>query len=319
MSAGRRHAVTVVAALAGLALLAFAVGRAGAAEIADGIRRVGWGLVPVLGLAGLRFLVRAGSWRLCMPPAARLPLRQAFTVFLAGDALGSMTPLGLAASEPTKIFLARHRLATRESVAALALDNLVYAGSIVAMIAIGTVVAVITVPLPSEWREAGLAAVLVLAAGVVVAQRLLRGTWDAARGPRPAWRQPLATLRQSVLLFSAEHAPRVWRVFLLDGLFHALAVLEVFLVLRWVAGDPSPTVAQAVVFETLNRVVTVVFKFVPFRVGVDEAVSGALAPVLALQGATGVTLALVRKARNLIWAGVGLLLIAAPAPSADRP
>ena len=52
-------------------------------------------------------------------------------------------------------------------------------------------------------------------------------------------------------------------------------MLEVFLTLRWLLGDRSPTLAQAIVFEALNRVVTVAFKFVPFRVGVDEALSGA--------------------------------------------
>ena len=56
-------------------------------------------------------------------------------------------------------------------------------------------------------------------------------------------------------------------------------MLEVFLTLRWLLGDRSPTLEQAIVFEALNRVVTVVFKFVPFRVGIDEALSGGLAPV----------------------------------------
>jgi hypothetical protein len=319
----RRHVVTVAAALAGVVLLAYAVVQAGTAQIASGVRRVGWGLAPILGLAGLRFLVRAEAWRLCMPPAARLPLRQAFAAFLAGDAVGSVTPLGLAASEPAKVLLTSHRLATREAVASLALDNLIYAGSIAAMIAIGAATAIATVPLPVEWREAGVALLALLVAGVGVALRALRGTWRDGWGERPAWRRPLASLRQSVMRFSAEHAPRLWRVFALDGLFHALAVLEVFLVLRWLLGDRSPTLAQAVVFEALNRTVTVVFKFVPFRVGVDEALSGALAPVLAVQSATGVTLALVRKARNLVWAGAGLLLVAAhPAPggpAVDRP
>jgi hypothetical protein len=104
--------------------------------------------------------------------------------------------------------------------------------------------------------------------------------------------------------------------------FHTLAVLEVFLTLRWLVGDGSVTVSQAVVFEALNRVVTVAFKFVPFRIGVDEALSGALAGLLSVQPVTGVTLAVVRKIRNLFWTGIGLSLIAVPvreAPVTDRP
>jgi hypothetical protein len=49
---------------------------------------------------------------------------------------------------------------------------------------------------------------------------------------------------------------------------------------------------------------------VPFRVGVDEALTGALAPALAVAAAVGVTLAIVRKVRNLFWAAIGLMLMA---------
>ena len=100
-------------------------------------------------------------------------------------------------------------------------------------------------------------------------------------------------------------------MFALDLLFHALAVIEVFITLQWLLGDRPVTFAQAIVFEALNRVVTVAFKFVPFRIGVDEALSGALAAVLAIDPAAGVALAVVRKIRNLFWSGVGLAIVAA--------
>jgi hypothetical protein len=125
-----------------------------------------------------------------------------------------------------------------------------------------------------------------------------------------------------VLSFSTDQPVRLAQIFLLDLSFHVLAVLEIFLTLRWLLGDRSPTLSQAIVFEALNRVVTVVFKFVPFRVGIDEALSGGIAPVIAVQPVAGVTLAVVRKVRNLVWTGVGLALIAAhPAhaePATDR-
>src|SRR5688572_24361152 len=153
-----RHTLTVLAAVGGLALFAYAVRRAGVLEIVDGVRKVGWGFLVILGLAGARFLVRACAWRLCMPPQSRLSIGQAFSAFVAGDAIGNLTPLGMAASEPTKVFLTRHRLATRESVASLATDNLLYAASIVAMVALGVVVALVTIPLSLEWREGAIVA-----------------------------------------------------------------------------------------------------------------------------------------------------------------
>ena len=222
-----------------------------------------------------------------------------------------MTPLGLLASEPTKVFLTRHHLAPRESVSSLALENLVYAASVIAMVGIGVAVLLSTVSLPLTWFWLAVGILAALGVTAIVALRLLRGTWDDERGRRPRWRERLAGVRVAVLGFSADYQRRLWRVFALDLLFHALAVIEVFVTLQWLLGDRSVTLAEAIVFESLNRVVTVAFKFVPFRIGVDEALSGALAAVLAIDPAAGVALAVVRKIRNLFWSGVGLMVIAA--------
>ena len=308
----RRQLITVAAALAGLLLFIYAVRAAGYDEIRDGVRRVGWGLLVILLLGGLRFVLRAECWRLCVPggtgsgKGGRLTLAQALVAFLAGDAVGSVTPLGLLASEPAKVFLTRHHLATRESVSSLALENIVYAASVVVMAATGGVVLLATTPLSLEWRETLVAAVVlgVIAVGLGIAG-LRRGFGSAL--PRFALRDRLSSLRQQLHGFDTA---TIARVFALDLVYHALAVFEILITLDWLLPGRTPTLAQAIVFEALNRVVTVVFKFVPFRVGVDEALNGALAPVLALNVAAGVTLAVIRKVRGLFWAGIGLIFVA---------
>ena len=318
MTAGRRRLLTAASTVAGVALFVFVVRRAGAADILDGIQRVGWGLVVLLLLAGIRFLLRSQSWRLCMPDGARLPLGRAFRAFLAGDSVGNITPLGLVASEPTKVFLSRHHLATRDAVASLAAENVIYAASVATMVSLGLVVVLVTVPLPPSWQWALGASLAAIGLAVIAGRRLLRGTWDDSRGSRPGWREQIAAVRQAVAAFSEGQTGRLQRAYALDLLYHATAVLEVFLTLRWVLGDRSPSLTQAIAFEALNRVVIVAFKFVPFRVGIDEALTGAVAPMLALDPAAGITLAVVRKVRNLFWTGVGLAIIAAhPAQSAS--
>ena len=314
-----RRALTIIGALAGAALFYWAVRAAGVPDILQGIQRVGWGLLVILALGGLRFALRAAGWRLCMPPDTRLTLRQAFGAFVAGDAVGSVTPLGLLASEPTKVLLIRHHLATRGAAASLAVENLVYAASVAAMVAAGLVVMLATVPLPAAWRWVAVAGLGAAAIGAVVVVRVMRGTWDLSRGPRPRWRERLAAVRATALEFTVGHPARLWRVFALHLGFHVLAIVDVYLTLWWVL-DAAPTLAQAIIFEALNRVITVGFKFVPFRIGVDEASSGALATLLAMDPAVGVAQALVRKVRNLFWAGVGLAVVAAhPARTESTP
>ena len=309
-----RFFLTFLALLAGLALFVYAVRQAGAAEIASGIAGIGWGLVPVLLLGGLRFVLRALSWRLCMPANLRMPFARVFSAFLAGDAIGNVTPLGPVVSEPAKVFLTRHRLATGEAIASLAIDNAIYAASVVAMIGIGALVLLATVPLPFLWQESAIVLLVALLLGGLLALRLMRGVWSGDT-TRPVWRQQLAGLRETVRGFTAGHPARLARILGLHAGFHALSVLETFIVLDWLLGG-SATLAQAFVLATLNRVVQVAFKFVPFLVGVDEASSGALAQLLNVDVGAAVTLAVVRKIRVLFWTGAGLLLtVGYPAPA----
>jgi hypothetical protein len=174
-----------------------------------------------------------------------------------------------------------------------------------------------TVPMPFAWQEWGVAALILLVAAGLAGLRLVRGTWSPEQGPRPAWRERLAGVRQSVLGFSAANPGRLWQAFGLGMAFHALAVFEVYLTLGWIDPLGAPTLSQSVVFEALNRVQMLAFKFVPFRVGVDEALSGALAPALAMPAAVGVTLAIVRKVRNLFWAAIGFLVLGSSSLALD--
>ena len=186
----RQYLLTGVAALGGLALFAYAVRSVGLAPISEGIRRVGWGLVPILALGGVRFGLRTQAWRLCMRPAARLPFRPALAAFLAGDAIGSVTPLGLAASEPTKAFLSRHHLATSDAVV-VARDRQPGVRGLGARRWWASASSCCS---PASrcrsngrngaWRPSS----LLVAAGAVAGVRLLRGTWSPEQGPRPAWR-----------------------------------------------------------------------------------------------------------------------------------
>ncbi len=324
MTSPRRQAVVTVAGVAvGAVLFTYAVGRVGLDALSDGVRRVGWGLVAILALGGVRFLLRAQCWRLCLPPSVRLDLPHAFGAFLAGDAVGNVTPLGVLASEPTKVLLTRHHLATIDSVASLTLENMLYGVSVMAMLAVGLILLLATTPVPDlVWWIAIIALVaLVTAAAVVVA--FLRIPADLERRLATGWRTRLARLRGEVSGFALDHPGRLARVFSLHVAFHVLAVVETFLTLQWLLGASSPTAAQAVIFETVNRFTTVAFRFVPFRIGVDEATSGAIAPLLALTAAVGVTLAVIRRTRVLFWSAVGLLLLAThparrPSPAVQR-
>jgi hypothetical protein len=108
--------------------------------------------------------------------------------------------------------------------------------------------------------------------------------------------------------FYRKHPRKFLPIILLETAFHSIGVFEVWFILRGVM-DVAPNFLTAFLLETINRAILVVFKLVPFLVGVDEAGAQFISDALALGAAIGVTLAIVRKGRVLFWTGLGVILI----------
>lgn len=315
--AGRQAIVSVAGATLGGVLFVWSVDRVGVEALLEAVRRVGWGALAILAIGGLRFAVRAQCWRWCLPRGVSLDYPRAFSAFLAGDAVGNVTPLGLLASEPTKVLLTRHHLATLDSAASLTLENILYTFSVLGMIAFGLSLLLATTVVPAAIRWSAAGGLGIIASVAVAAVVLLRRPVEPLVHPRSSFRGRVTRLRAEISRFAVEHPRRLAAVFSLQIAFHALAVFETYLTLEWLLGEQSPSAVQAILFETVNRLTTVLFKFVPFRLGVDEAASGAAASLFAVTAAAGVALAVIRRGRVLFWSAVGLLLIATH-PAADR-
>lgn len=305
---------------AGLALFAVTLRQTGVDPILDGIRRAGIGFPAIVALAGTRLWLRAKAWTLCTDDPASLPTGDAFRAVVAGDALGNLTPLGLLASEPAKAAFVRHRLSLMAALSGITIENLLYTVSVALVIVSGTVALLLTFDVPRTLQLASVGAMAsvlaIVVAGVVVLARgwrLLSGlvAWLDRRAPR-ALRTRLGKLRDvedRIYGFNQRHPGRLWRVLGLDSVFHALGVAEIWLTLALLTGTWHGLLT-VFVLEAVNRTITVAFKFVPLRLGVDEAGTEVLTRTLGLGSGLGVTMAIVRKARVLTWSAVGVALLA---------
>ena len=321
----------LLAAAGGLVLLVYFVQRAGIPDVAAGIQRIGWAFLPILGLAGLRLLARAAAWLRCMPDGHGLRLRHVFPAVLAGDALGNLTPLSVLIGEPAKAIYLRGRAPLAGVLPALAVETLFYALTTVVVVAAGGAALLLRLrPPAAEWLATAipLATVVLLAvaahaiiwtrtplvgrAAAWLAQRVLAGGVVAGAAAR---------LRDAEARVHRDY-PRGWRrplgVTALEGAFHVLAVTEVALMLSLLSDRPV-TLADALVFEAANRFITVVFKFVPLRIGVDEAGTAVFAAALQFGPAAGVTMALVRKGRMLVWMSIGVAAVIRRGLSGPEP
>ncbi|MDP1572309.1 MAG: lysylphosphatidylglycerol synthase transmembrane domain-containing protein [Vicinamibacterales bacterium] len=312
-------------AVIGLLLLVLTVRQVGWDSVREGLASLGWWFLAIVALGGLRFAARTRSWMACAAPVAGdaetapLGFRHTFGAVLAADALGNVTPLGLLASEPAKVLLVRRRLSTATGLSSVATDNVFYTTSVLLMIAVGAIVFFRRAAVPPNLALAGQGLVVLALASLVVAFLVARR--------RPAVLSRLAEVAARVtgrakrspdFLREVEHrfyallqwpAGRIARVAGWQVVFHVAAIAEVYLVLRLLPGASEATLVDAFVLETAGRLVTVLFKFVPFRLGVDEAGAALVARALQFDPTVGVALALVRRLRIFCWNGAGLVIL----------
>lgn len=315
--------IGILFAILGLALFAYSVRKAGISQIAEGIQRLGVAFVLVLALSAVRQIVRSLAWTKCFEPPYRLAFRDAFAARVMGDALGNIIPLAsVAVSEPSKAAFVRHRVPLMAGLSALAIENIFYSLSVVLFIFSGMAALLLSFTLPKPLRYAAfgsLVAIIVIAplSYLIVRKRwrFLSGAfiWLHRRAGEPRWTGTASarvqTLEDRVYGFYDRNQRRFLAIFALETCFHLAGIAEIYVTLFFISETLAPTLLTAFILESVNRVINVAFKFVPLRTGVDEYGSGALAKVLGFTRASGVTLAIVRKARDIFWTTIGVALI----------
>jgi hypothetical protein len=107
--------------------------------------------------------------------------------------------------------------------------------------------------------------------------------------------------------FYRRHPRRFLPICLLEAAYHILGVAEVAFILSRLSDAVS--LLNAFLLESVSRLITIVFKLVPFVVGVDEAGSQFVGETVAAGVGVGITIAIIRKGRILFWTAIGLLLI----------
>ena len=315
--------IGIIFAILGLLLFAYTVREAGVDKIIDGIQRLGAGFLLILAISSIRHIVRSLAWVRCFEPPYNLRFRDAFTARLMGEALGNIIPfLSFAVSEPSKAAFVRRRVPLMAGLSALAIENIFYSLSVVLIIFSGMTTLLITFPLPKPLRYAAIGSLIVILIivplGYLIIRKQLRFlsgafTWLGNRVKGKAWIESASartkTLEERVYGFYDRNRERFLLILALEICFHLAGIAEVYVTLSFISTTLAPTLLTAFILESVNRVITVAFKFVPLRTGVDEYGSRALAKVLGFAPESGVTLAIVRKVRDIFWTAIGVALI----------
>lgn len=317
---GRIKLLGIVLTLVGIGLFCYFVWSVGPKDILGNIERFGMaGFAIILLLYLARIFTRAFAWKLSVYKPYRLGLRDTIPAVIIGEAMSSMIPLGILISGTAKAVAVRKRLPLVVGLSSVATENLFYSFVTAVFLMLGALSFVRGFPLEDGWRWpidvliAVLGVLLILGIVMVIKQwhfasetceKLYRR--GIARGVLERGRTEVRLFENLIYGFYRRHPRRFLPICLFEAAFHLLGVAEVWLVLYRI-GASSPL--NAFLLESVSRLVTIVFKLVPFVVGVDEAGSQFVAETIAAGAGIGIAIAIIRKGRILFWTAVGLLLI----------
>jgi hypothetical protein len=308
-----------LAALLGLGLLGYLVFRTGPGVVWKQAQEVGWGLVLIIILGGFSQFIRTCAWRQAlMCDIRKLSWSRSIGAQLASDACGQLGLAGKLLGEGIRVSLLHSVVPLAIGISSCGIDGGMHLLTAAVVAVLGISIALLRFPLSDQWRvyalvfSAVLIALVVLAAVAVASRWRLMGNAARAIGRLPQlhnWiigKQPtIDSAEHNLLTFRSEAPTAFWASLILSLLWHALAVLEVYLILLFMRA--KITLVGAFAMEGLTKVINLVGALNPGNLGTYEGGNMLVADMFGVTATAGLTLALCRRARTIFWAGVGVV------------
>jgi glycosyltransferase 2 family protein len=307
--------------LVGVALFVYLVERTGPSTILSDVRLFKANFILLLLTSGTRQCFRTVAWNHCIEQGHRnLSFLDLFQIRLAAETITGLTFAGPFLGETAKAYVVAQRMPLAYGLSSIVIENLIYSLSVVFFIVSGVLLLLLKFAVPEPMRIAsllvGLAVLLPMLAAFVIIRRkwmVLGKLLDRLKSRGVKWsfirrqEQKIRLFEENVVGFYGRHRRIFFWVLLLEVLSCFTGVIEAYIILKVTAGRSS--LSTAFIIESVYRAVNVIFAFVPLRVGVDEGGAALALNALGYSLAEGVSLAIIRKIRTLLWMGIGLLIV----------
>ena len=310
-----------VLTLSGIALFSYFVYSVGVTEILKNIEKFGGvGFAVILLIYFSRIVMRASAWKLSVYEPYSLRLRDTIPAVIIGEAMSSILPLGILISGTSKAVAVRLRVPLVVGLSSIATENLFYSFTTSIFLMLGAFTFLRNFPLDDGWAISIDVLIVVLLVLLVLGVVMVLQQWHFAsetcewlyrKGIARRWlehgRSEVRLFENLIYGFYRRYPRRFLPICLIEAAFHLLGVFEVWFILNRISDNAS--VLNGFLLESVSRLITILFKLVPFLIGVDEAGAQFVAETVAAGVGIGVTLAIIRKGRILFWTAIGLILI----------
>lgn len=322
--------------LLGLGLFGWVLWNTDLEQVGTAMAQIGLlGALAVAAVYFAAFLVDTQSWQLAVPSAPLGPtwFYRLWKVRMVGEAFNVTLPSTMGGEPVKAVLLKRHfGIGYKESGASLVIAKTVNLWTVLPYAGVGLIAMGVDGVLPEATRTAawiGLGALALGTAGFFAVQRwrvasrlahLLVARWRHARRLEAILDQ-IDAVESYFHDFYAERPGRFAGALGLAFTNWCLGMFEIWVVMNFL-GTPI-ALHEALMISTMLELVRAGTFFIPASLGAAEVTYVLMAEALTGQGALGLAVALVRRARELVWIAWGLCLgwalSVTPAPAAAPP
>ena len=312
----KRH-LRILALLLGVMLLAYLVAHVGADKLVENAKVIGWGILLVLGLAGISHVIKTWAWRLTAPGELnKVSFARTLGLRLASEALGQLGVAGQMLGDGTRASLLGSDVETSSAISSVALDRGLFMLSGMIVMIVGLLTLVFAPSATRALRICCSVTAIVLITMLFLTVQAVRKGWAVLSGTarvvgRVPWLKAWLQRKESVILSAEEQllsfhtrAPQAfWMSVVLNFVAHGLAIAEVYLILLLMGSKVS--IVGALMLESLTKLINAIGGLIPGTVGAYEGGNMAIVKLVRLSAGEGLTLGLCRRFRAIVWAIVG--------------
>ncbi len=310
--------------LLGMAILIIMVAQLDFNEVWNGLCHAGYWSVAVIVLWAFLYIFNTASWYIIINSGGKTKVRFAwlYKITISGFALNYATPGGLLGGEPYRIMALSPIIGTERATSSVILFAMTHIFSHFWFWILSVALYLLTRPLNTFM------ATLLIAISVFC----LLGLWFFIVGYRKGlamramhlmqhlpfvkhWaepfinshRQQLDTIDSQIASLHKQNTSTFINAVLLELMCRICSAAEIYFVLRVLM--PSANFADCILILAFTSLVANILFFIPLQLGGREGGFLMSAAGLGLKASDGAFIALIVRVRELLWTGIGLLMI----------
>jgi len=288
-------------------------------EVLEHLQKIGPGWFFIIGQETLPILANTAGWHYAFaPPQRTVTFWNLLRMRLAGDSLNYLVPSATLGGEIWRVNSLRRDVSVPVGAASVALAKFNQFLGQALFIALGLSLAAPFAPLKPElvpWLWGVLAGCLSLLGMIFLGlRRRLFGkmaeflrAWLPSRVRAYLPADKIDELDDFIAAYLAGNPRAFWASTALFALAWALGSVEVLIIFYFLGLPLNP--ATAVTVETLSIFLDLVLFFMPAKLGTQEGGKVLIFMSLGLSPVAGLSFGLIRRVRELAWAGIGLIFL----------